>query len=176
MHVGQTAILLFDLLHCLCCTHHVYGSDAAQSAPQVIECACVEGQGRFPKGVGTQLANAQFHRGEWERMCVGEGGSPKGLVRNLLMQSFTSAPEKSNIPKLTFLILWPHKMTIEPCKACSWQHLCVFHLILVLGVHVGGGVVSQGIGTQCANAVLQRRRLKNLMFRNLFFAHRDHTK
>ena len=100
---------------------------------------CLERRAQFPRGVGTQLANAQFHRGEWERICVREGGSPKGLVRNLLMQSFISALEISNIPKLTFLILWPHKMTIEPCKAFSWQHLCLFHIIQVLGVHVGRG-------------------------------------
>ena len=64
------------------------------SASLGIGCACVEGRGRSPKGVRAQLANANFHRGPQVRTCVGEGGSPKGLVCNLLMQSFTVGTSK----------------------------------------------------------------------------------
>ena len=68
-----------------------------------ISCACVEGRGWSPKRLGTQLANANFHRGPQERMCVGEGGSPKGLVCNVLMQSFTGGTSKNQYFKTYFL-------------------------------------------------------------------------
>ena len=42
-------------------------------------------------------------------------GSPQGLILNLnlLRQLFTLAAQKSKFSKLMFLILWPHKMTMQ---------------------------------------------------------------
>ena len=41
--------------------------------------------------------------GYWVRMCVGGGGSPKGLVRNLLRQSFIMGPSNLQYFKFYFL-------------------------------------------------------------------------
>ena len=67
-----------------------------------------------------------------------EGGSPKGLVDNLLMQFCTLDSSKIEVSKPIFLICWPHKITCNPCKACFRQHFCVFHFIWVLGTRRGG--------------------------------------
>ena len=70
---------------------------------------CVRGWGGS-EGIGVQPANAVFHRGH---------------LKSPIFQNF-------------FFILSPRKMTIEPCKAFFWPQLCLFDIVWLLGVHVGG--------------------------------------
>ena len=69
------------------------------------------------------------------------GGSPKGLVHNLLMQFFTLDSSKIEVFKTCFFDIvttqYDHPML---SKACFRPYLHVFHPIWVLGSGGGGGV------------------------------------
>ena len=67
------------------------------------------------------------------------GGSPQGLVHNLLMQFFTLDSCKIEVFKLFFLILRPPKMD-HPCYVKHVSgHIWVFFTILGCWVGVGWG-------------------------------------
>ena len=98
------------------------------------------------------------------------GGSPKGLVHDLLMQFFTLGSSKI-VDSETYFSYIVTTQNDQPTyvKHGLRQYLCAFHPIWVLGAGGGGGVLSQEIGTQPAHAVFHLGQLKNGSFRNLLF-------
>ena len=98
---------------------------------------------------------------------VGGGGSPKGLVHNLLMQFFTPSSSKIEGFETSFYDVlttqYDHPSYVKHVLGRSYVFFTQF------GYKVGGGGGSQGIGTQPANAVFHPEELKNRSFRNLFF-------
>ena len=109
-------------------------------------------------------------------VCWGGGGSPKGLVRNLLMQFFTVGGSKISCFEPYFL----HIVTTQNDHPKYVKHILgniyVFSILFGYWVRMWGGGVSGTIGTQPANAVFHHGQLKNLMIRNLFFSNHDLTK
>ena len=105
--------------------------------------------------------------GYWVLGWGGGGGSPKGLVHNLLMQFFTLDNSKVELFKTClFDIVTTQYYDPSYLKHIFGPYSGVFHPIWVLG---WGGGVSQGIGTQPAHAVFPSGQLQNGSFQNLFF-------
>ena len=98
----------------------------------------------------------------------GGGGSPKGLVHNLLMQFFTPDSSKIEVSETCFFNI----VTTQYDHPRYVKHVlgCIYVFFTRFGNQVGGGGGgSQGIGTQPAYAVFHPGQLKNRSFRNLFF-------
>ena len=76
--------------------------------------------------------------GYWAQGGAG-GGSPKGLVHNVLMQFFTVDSSKIEVFETFFLYHDHLKSPSKVCKACLRPYLCVLHFIWVLGGGGGGG-------------------------------------
>ena len=85
------------------------------------------------------------------------GGGPKGLLHNLLLQLFSVRSSKIQVSEThCFLILRPHKMTIQPIES-------MLRPVFMGFPHFFGMVCgSQGIGTQPAVAVFHPRHLQKL--------------
>ena len=103
----------------------------------------------------------------------GGGGSPKGLVHNLLMQFFTPDSSKIEVFETCFFDI----VITQNDHSSNVKHVlgCIYVFVTLFGYWVGGGV-SQGMGTQPAYAVFHPGQLKNRSFRNLFFGYCDHLK
>ena len=97
----------------------------------------------------------------------GEGGSPKGLVHNLLMQFFTPDSSKMEVFETCFFDI----VTTQNDHPSYGKHVLghIYVFFTLFGYQVGGGGVSQETGAQPAYAVCHPRQLKNRSFRNLFF-------
>ena len=97
------------------------------------------------------------------------GGSPKGLVHDLLMQLFTLGSSKIVDSETYFLYI----ATTQNDHPTYVKHVLgsIYVLFTLFGYWVrgGGGVLSQEIGTQPAHAVFHLGQLKNGSFRNLLF-------
>ena len=97
----------------------------------------------------------------------GGGGSPKGLVHNLLMQFFTPDSSKIEVSETSFFDI----VTTQYDHPRYVKHVLgrIYVFFSRFGSQVrGGGGGSQGFGTQPAYAVCHPRQLKNRSFRNLF--------
>ena len=100
----------------------------------------------------------------------GGGGSPKGLVHNLLMQFFTPDSSKIEVSETCFFDI----VTTQYDHPRYVKHVLgrIYVFFTRFGNQVrggGGGGGSQGFGTQPAYAVFQPGQLKNRSFQNLFF-------
>ena len=95
----------------------------------------------------------------------GVGGSPNGVVHNLLMQFFTPYSSKIEVSENYFFdIVTTHSDQPKLCKACFRPYLGVFHPIWGLGVGHG---VTQWSDTQPAYAVfhpVQKANFPKLIF------------
>ena len=99
----------------------------------------------------------------------GGGGSPKGLVHNLLMQFFTLDSSKNKVSETYFFdIVITQKDHPRYAKHVLGRNY-VFFTLFGYWAGRGGGGGSQGIGTQPAYAVFHPGQLKNRSFRNLVF-------
>ena len=101
----------------------------------------------------------------------GGGGSPKGLVHNLLMQFFTLDSSKMEVFETCFFdIVTTQNDHPRYVKHVLGRIYMFFTQFWVFGYYLrGGGGGSQGIGTQPAYAAFHLGQLKNRSFRNLFF-------
>ena len=97
----------------------------------------------------------------------GGGGSPKGLAHNLLMQFFTLDSSKMEVFKTCFFDI----VTTQYDHPSYLKHVLgrIYMFFTLFGYWVGGGEVSQGIGTQPAYAAFHSGQLQNGSFQNLFF-------
>ena len=88
-------------------------------------------------------------------MRGGGGGSPKGLVHNLLMQLFTLVSSKIEVFETCFYDI----VTTQYDHPCYVKHVLgrtyVFFTLFGYWPHGGGGGGSQGMGTQPAYAAFQ---------------------
>ena len=91
----------------------------------------------------------------------GGGGSPEELVHNLLMQFFTLDNSKIEVFKTCFFDIvttqYDHPSYLKHILGRIWVFFTPF-------VYWVGGGVSQGIGTQPADAIFPSRQLKNRSF------------
>ena len=94
-------------------------------------------------------------------------GLVKGRVHNLLVQFFTLGSSKIEVFETYFFNI----VTTQYDHPRYVKHvLCrIYTFFTLFGYQVGGGGVSQGIGTQPAYAGFHPRLLKNRSFQNLFF-------
>ena len=101
-------------------------------------------------------------------------GLVNGPVHNLLMQFFTPGSSKIEVFETCFFDIVitynDHPRYVKHVLGCIYVFFTLF------GYWVGGGGVSQGMGTQPACAVFHPGQLKNRSFRNLFFGYCDHLK
>ena len=90
------------------------------------------------------------------------------MVHNLLMQFFTPDSSKIEVSETCFFDI----VTTQNDHPSYVKHVLgriyVFFTQFGNQVRGGGGGVSQGMGTQPANAVFHPGQLKNRSFRNLF--------
>ena len=95
------------------------------------------------------------------------GGSPKGLAHNLLMRFFTLDGSKIEVFQTCFFDI----VTTQYDHPSYLKHVLgrIYMFFTLFGYWVGGGEVSQGIGTQPAHAVFHCGQLQNGSFQNLFF-------
>ena len=96
-------------------------------------------------------------------------GLVNGPVHNLLMQFFTLDSSKIEVFETCFYDI----VTIPYDHPRHVKHVLgrIYLFFTLFGYYLqgGGGGVSQGIGTQPANAAFHPGRLKNKSFGNLFF-------
>ena len=102
-------------------------------------------------------------------------GLVKGPVHNLLMQFFTLGSSKIEVFETCFFVIVSTQYDHPRYVKHVLGRIYVFFTPFGYWAHVGGGGVSQGIGTQPAYAVFHPGQLKNRSFRNLFFCYCDHT-
>ena len=76
------------------------------------------------------------------------GGSPKGLVHNLLMHLFTPASSKMKVLETCFVILGSPKGTIQGMYSMDWAVFMCFSLDLDIGPWGGApkGLVHKLLG------------------------------
>ena len=104
----------------------------------------------------------------------GGGGARKGLVHNLLMQIFTLDSSKMEVFE-TYLFHIVITLNYRPSYVKQFLGR-IYMFWTLFGYWVGGGGVSQGIGTQPAYAAFHPGQLKNGSFRNLFISYCHHLK
>ena len=100
--------------------------------------------------------------------CGGEGGgSPKGLVHNLLMQLFTLGSSKIVDSETYFSYI----VTTQNDHPTYVKHVLgsIYVLFTLFGYWVRGGGGLLRDGTQPADAVFHLGQLKNGSFRNILF-------
>ena len=88
-------------------------------------------------------------------------------MHNLLMQFFTPDSSKMEVFETYFFDI----VTTQNDHPSYGKHVLgrIYVFFTLFGYQVGGGGVSQGIGTQPAYAIFHYGQLKNRSFRNLFF-------
>ena len=59
-------------------------------------------------------------------------------------------------------------MTIQPCKACFWSQLCLFDIIWLLGVHLGGGSPKRLVPSLLMQFFTQKFNVSKLIFLTLW--------
>ena len=97
-------------------------------------------------------------------------GLVNGPAHNLLMQLFALGSCKIEVFQTCFCDIvttqHDHPRYIKHVLGCIYVFFTLFGYWAAAG---GGGGVSQGNGTEPADAVFHPRQLKNRSFRNLFF-------
>ena len=97
----------------------------------------------------------------------GGGGSPKGLVHNLLMQLFTRDNSKIELFKICFFDI----VTTQYDHPSYLKYVLgrIYMFFTLFGYWPHGGGVPQGIGTQPAYAVFTLDSSKMEVFKTCFF-------